>query len=74
MLKSCDIRGVFWGAFAAREPQRNAQNIAELFQLWQDGKISPQVSETYSLDDAHKAIEKLENRQAVGKLVVKMDN
>lgn len=74
LLKSCDIRGVFWGAFAAREPQRNAQNIAELFQLWQDGKISPQVSETYSLDDAHKAIEKLENRQAVGKLVVKMDN
>ena len=48
-------------------------NIAELFELWQDGKISPQVSETYSLDDAHKAIEKLENRQAVGKLVVKMD-
>ena len=74
LLKSCDIRGVFWGAFAAREPQRNAQNIAELFELWQDGKISPQVSETYSLDDAHKAIEKLENRQAVGKLVVKMDN
>ena len=73
LLKSCDIRGVFWGAFAAREPQRNAQNIAELFELWQDGKISPQVSETYSLDDAHKAIEKLENRQAVGKLVVKMD-
>ena len=73
LLKSCDIRGVFWGAFAAREPQRNAQNIAELFQLWQDGKISPQVSETYSLDDAHKAIEKLENRQAVGKLVVKID-
>ncbi len=74
LLKSCDIRGVFWGAFAAREPQRNAQNIAELFELWQDGKISPQVSETYSLDEAHKAIEKLENRQAVGKLVVKMDN
>ena len=70
LLKSCDVRGVFWGAFAAREPQRNAANIAELFQLWQDGKIKPQVSETFSLDDAHKAIEKLEKRQAIGKLVV----
>ena len=73
LLKSCDIRGVFWGAFAAREPQRNAQNIAELFEFWKDGKISPRISETFTLDDAHKAIEKLENRKAIGKLVVKMD-
>ncbi len=73
LLKSCDIRGVFWGAFAARDPQANAANIAELFQLWQDGKIRPQVSETFSLADAPKAIEKLENRQAVGKLVVVTD-
>ena len=73
LLKSCDVRGVFWGAFAAREPQRNAANIAELFQLWQDGKIKPLVSETFTLDDAHKAIEKLESRQAIGKLVVVMN-
>ncbi len=73
LLKSCDIRGVFWGAFAAREPQRNAQNIAELFEFWKDGKISPQISETFSLDDASKAIEKLEKRQAIGKLVVVMN-
>ncbi|GAB5347383.1 NADPH:quinone oxidoreductase family protein [Alteriqipengyuania sp. 357] len=73
LLKSCDIRGVFWGAFAAREPQRNAQNIAELFEFWKDGKIGPQISETFGIDEAHTAIEKLEKRQAVGKLVVKMD-
>ncbi|MCP9222256.1 NADPH:quinone oxidoreductase family protein [Erythrobacter sp. LQ02-29] len=72
LLKSCDIRGVFWGAFAAREPKRNADNIAELFDLWKAGKIKPQVSETYSLDNAHEAIAKLEARKAVGKLVVKM--
>ena len=73
LLKSCDIRGVFWGAFAAREPQRNAQNIAELFEFWKDGKIAPRISETFGLDDAHTAIQKLENREAVGKLVVVMD-
>lgn len=73
LLKSCDIRGVFWGAFAAREPQRNAQNIAELFKFWKDGKISPRISETFTLADAHQAIEQLENRKAIGKLVVVMD-
>ena len=73
LLKSCDVRGVFWGAFAAREPQRNAANIAELFDLWQAGKIAPLVSETYPLGRAHEAIAKLESRGAIGKLVVVMD-
>lgn len=73
LLKSCDIRGVFWGAFTAREPERNAAHIAELFALWQAGKISPLVSETYPLERAHEAIAKLEGRGALGKLVVTMD-
>ena len=73
LLKSCDIRGVFWGAFTAREPQKNNANIAELFDLWKAGKINPLVSETYPIERAHEAIAKLENRGAIGKLVVTMD-
>ena len=73
LLKSCDIRGVFWGAFTAREPQKNSANISELFDLWKAGKINPLVSETYPLERAHEAITKLENRGAIGKLVVTMD-
>jgi NADPH2:quinone reductase len=72
LLKSCDVCGVFWGAFAAREPERNAANIAELFDLWAAGKISPRISETFSFDTAHEAIARLENREAIGKLVVTM--
>ena len=72
LLKSCDIRGVFWGAFTVREPERNAANIAELFDLWKAGKINPMVSETFSLEEAGEAIAKLERREAVGKLVVTM--
>ncbi|MDM7957128.1 NADPH:quinone oxidoreductase family protein [Blastomonas sp.] len=72
LLKSCDVCGVFWGAFAAREPERNAANIAELFDLWAAGKISPRISETFSFETAHEAIARLENREAIGKLVVTM--
>ncbi|MGQ3176222.1 MAG: NADPH:quinone oxidoreductase family protein [Blastomonas fulva] len=72
LLKSCDVCGVFWGAFAAREPKRNAANIAELFDLWAAGKISPRISETFSFETAHDAIARLENREAIGKLVVTM--
>ena len=74
LLKSCDIRGVFWGAFTMREPSRNEENIAELFRLWKDGKINPLVSETYPMERAHEAIAKLESRSAIGKLVVTMDS
>ncbi|QPC98094.1 NADPH:quinone oxidoreductase family protein [Qipengyuania soli] len=73
LLKSCDIRGVFWGAFTAREPERNQKNIEELFDLWKAGKIDPLVSETYPIERAHEAIAKLENRGAIGKLVVVME-
>ncbi|MCG6120276.1 MAG: NADPH:quinone oxidoreductase family protein [Blastomonas sp.] len=72
LLKSCDVCGVFWGAFAAREPKRNAANIAELFDLWSAGKISPRISETFSFEAAPQAIARLENREAIGKLVVTM--
>jgi len=74
LLKSCDIRGVFWGAFTMREPRKNEGNIAELFRLWKEGKINPLISETYPLERAHEAIAKLENRGAIGKLVVTMNN
>lgn len=72
LLKSCDIAGVFWGAFTAREPARFRDQVVELFQLMKDGKIDPLVSETFPLERGGDAIAKLENRQAVGKLVVTM--
>lgn len=73
LLKSCDICGVFWGAFTAREPERFHAQVDELFDLLKAGRIDPLISETFPLERGGEAIAKLENRQAVGKLVVTMD-
>jgi NADPH:quinone reductase-like Zn-dependent oxidoreductase len=73
LLKSCDIRGVFWGAFFARDPQADARNVARLFQWWDEGKIAPRVSATYPLERAGEAIAALRDRQVIGKLVVTLD-
>jgi NADPH:quinone reductase len=73
LLKSCDICGVFWGAFTAREPEAFRAQVEELFALMEAGKIDPLVSETFPLARAGDAIAKLEAREAVGKLVVTMD-
>jgi NADPH:quinone reductase-like Zn-dependent oxidoreductase len=72
LLKSCDVCGVFWGAFAMRDPQANAAHVAELFDLWDAGKISPVVSATYPLERAGEAIAALGRRQVIGKLVVEL--
>lgn len=72
LLKSCDVRGVFWGAFAARDPQANQAHVDELFRLWTEGKINPRVSATYPLERAGEAIAALAARQVIGKLVVEL--
>jgi NADPH:quinone reductase-like Zn-dependent oxidoreductase len=73
LLKSCDVRGVFWGAFAARDPQANAAHLQTLFRLWEEGKIAPKVTRTWPLAQGGDAIAHMAARQAVGKLVVTMD-
>ena len=73
LLKSCDVRGVFWGAFAARDPKANAAHVQTLFRLWEEGKIQPKVSRTWPLEQGAEAIAHMAARRAVGKLVVTMD-
>lgn len=70
LLKSCDVRGVFWGAAVARDPKAHAQNCKELFDLYKAGKIRPHVSNSYPLDKAPDAIRELQDRKAQGKVVV----
>ena len=70
LLKSCDIRGVFWGAFVAQFPEKNKANVADLFRLYTEGKIKPHVSTKFPLDRAGEAIQFLADRKATGKVVI----
>ena len=73
LLKSCDVCGVFWGAFAARDPKKNAEHVETLFKLWRQGMIAPRISETYPLERAGEAIAAMGERRVIGKLVVTLD-
>jgi len=73
LLKSCDVCGVFWGAFAARNPAANAAHVETLFRLWDEGKIAPVVSATYPLERGGEAIAALASRSVIGKVVVTLD-
>ena len=72
LLKSCDVCGVFWGAFAARDPVANQRHVEQLFRLWTEGRISPRVTEVFSFERGGDAIAKMATRGAIGKLVVEV--
>jgi NADPH2:quinone reductase len=72
LLKGCSIVGVFWGRFTGAEPEENSKNFDELFTLHAEGKLKPQITKSYSLDDAAEAISSLENRKATGKVVIEI--
>ena len=70
LLKGCSIIGVFWGAFTQKEPQTNIQNIMELMQLFNQGKINPRISQVFPFEDYEQALAALTSRTAKGKVVL----
>lgn len=72
LLKGASLVGVFWGAFAQRQPQDNAANFKQLFAWHAEGKLKPLVSQTFALARGGDAINTLAQRRAVGKLVVEV--
>jgi NADPH2:quinone reductase len=70
LLKGCQIVGVFWGSFAAREPGRNREHANDIFRWVAEGKLRPAVDATLPFERAAEALERLEKRQVKGKLVL----
>ena len=70
LLKSCQVVGVFYGAFSGRFPVENEQNFAELLQMFEAGKLRALVGAEYQLTDFVEALNCLSQRRAVGKVVV----
>lgn len=71
LLKGLSIVGVFWGAWATRDPAAARQNFAELFTLVDAGQLDPRVSEAYELDHQAEAFRSIVERRAMGKVVIR---
>ena len=70
LLKGCQIVGVFWGSFAARNPGLNREHANQIFRWVAEGKLRPVVDAALPFDRAGEALERLEKRQVKGKLVL----
>src|SRR5262249_47729919 len=70
LLKGCQIVGVFWGAFAMRSPAKNRANGEKLFAWLAGDKLRPHVDVVLPFTQAREALERMEKRQVLGKVVL----
>ena len=72
LLKSCDIVGVFWGAFVERTPHINLENFEKLYKWIDEGFIKPRISMKVSLENTLDAMQAIADRNIIGKAIVKI--
>ncbi|MDA8635819.1 NADPH:quinone oxidoreductase family protein [Rhodobacteraceae bacterium] len=74
LLKGCSIVGVFWGAFRLNYTKEDNENFEQLFAWYDQGKLKPFTSKTYTLNETALALNDLKNRKAIGKLIIQISS
>jgi len=70
LLKSCQVVGVFYGAWSARSRDESRANFREILAFHAAGKIKPVVGRVHPLENYAEALNDLAQRRAIGKIVV----
>lgn len=70
MLKSIDVMGIHWSAWAQREPARHRQNTEWLLAEIAAGRLSPRIDARFPLERIKDALTLIEQRKIKGKAVI----
>jgi NADPH2:quinone reductase len=70
LVKNCDIIGLSWSFYRERKLDIDRGAFADLCRMYEAGQINPPVTETYPLAEAGKALRRLVDRAAMGKVVL----
>jgi len=71
LLKGCDVRGVFWGAWIARHPDGHRANMTQLLAWCAEGKLSSHVHAVYPLAQSAAALKDIAARKVMGKVLLR---
>lgn len=71
LVKGYSVVGVFWGTFTMKEPQTFMENMQELLAWYTEGKVKVVVDEVFPLSETANALNKVMNRQVIGKVILK---
>jgi len=70
LLKGASIVGVFWGAFAQKQPKESFENFQQILEWIKSGQLKQNIYKQYPLAQGAQAIRDLIDRKVVGKNVV----
>jgi NADPH:quinone reductase len=70
LVKNCSVVGVYWGAYAQKDPAVLTGSLMTLFGWYQSGGLKPHISDTFPLAETSAAFKTLIERRAKGKVVV----
>ncbi len=70
LVKNISVVGLYWGAYAKRDPQVLTDSLAQLFAWQAAGQLKPHISAAYPLAETGAALQSLMERRSVGKVVV----
>ena len=72
LLKSCDMRGVAWGAWTERDLAGHRANTAQLLAWEAQGKLRTHVHAIYPLANAAEALKAIARREVKGKVILRV--
>jgi NADPH2:quinone reductase len=72
ILKGISVVGVAYGMSAIIDPQANAEDFAQLFEWYGQGKVTPSIGHRFALADTADALRVLFERRALGKVIIEM--
>ena len=72
LLKERQILGVYWGEALQRNPRQHAANVRQLLQWFVAGSVRPEITEQLGLEQATQALLRFSQREAKGKIVVRI--
>ena len=70
LIKGFSVMGMRAGEYGRKFPQKGRENIAALDAMLAEGKLHPHVCARFPLDHAVGAMRMLQNRKAIGKVIV----
>lgn len=70
LLKGASIVGVFWGAFAQKQPKQSMENFQQILSWIKSGQLKQNIHQQYALANGGQAIRDLMDRKVIGKNVI----
>ncbi len=72
LLRNLSVVGAGWGAYVLGHPERNRQNGEAIAKMIANGFVRPIVGARYALEEAVDALRTIDERKALGKIVLEL--